>query len=251
MTEPALPPGPRLGILGVYRGVEDAPALAPRQGVLVPYRRGRVELNPALNPLALRDLKGFSRIWLIFWTDRATTWKPLVLPPHRTKRRGVFATRSPYRPNPLGLSAVALLGVDGHVLHVSGADLLDGTPILDIKPYLPWADSFPEAETGWVAEENAVAKTYSVIVEDGAEADLARAEQRTGKALRELLVDQLSLAPTLSKAKRIRRMTDASVPDAVWVFAFRTWRFHYRITETTVRIHLVVEERAHAGQLTP
>lgn len=104
-------------------------------------------------PEALADLAGIERIWVVSWLDRGGTWAPSVRPPRGTRqRRGLFATRSPDRPNPIGLSAVRLLAVDGCDLRVRGIDLLDGTPILDVKPYLPYADAFPDARAGWIDE---------------------------------------------------------------------------------------------------
>ena len=110
------------------------------------------------NPDALRGIEGFSHLWLIWEFSAAVRkeWSPTVRPPRLggNTRVGVFATRSPFRPNPLGLSCVKLEGVElntpeGPVLHVSGADLMDGTPIFDIKPYVPYADCHPEAKEGF------------------------------------------------------------------------------------------------------
>lgn len=103
-------------------------------------------------PEAVADLEGIERIWVLSWLNRSSgTWSPTVRPPRGTReRRGVLATRSPDRPNPLGLSAVQLVRVDGCILHVRGVDLLDGTPVLDIKPYLPYADAFPNSRAGWI-----------------------------------------------------------------------------------------------------
>ena len=133
----------------------------PRQSGLVPSLRGRVVFEPEYrNPEALRGIEGFSHLWLIWQFSRAVreTWSPTVRPPRLggNTRLGVFATRSPFRPNALGLSCVRLEAVEqtdrGPVLVVSGADLLDGTPIYDIKPYLPYADSVPDAVGGFAAE---------------------------------------------------------------------------------------------------
>jgi tRNA-Thr(GGU) m(6)t(6)A37 methyltransferase TsaA len=113
-----------------------------------------LELDPALiPPESLRDLVGVERIWVLSWLDRSGTWGPLVRPPRGARvRRSLFATRSPDRPNPIGLSAVELLRVEGTTLHVRGIDLLDGTPVLDIKPYVPYADAFPTSRAGWIDE---------------------------------------------------------------------------------------------------
>lgn len=131
----------------------------PRQSGLVPGLRGTVVFEPAFrNPDALRGIEGFSHLWLLFQFDRAVRkgWSPTVRPPRLggNRRMGVFATRSPFRPNAIGLSSVRLEEVRqdpvlGPVLEVSGADLVDGTPILDIKPYLPYADCHPDATGGF------------------------------------------------------------------------------------------------------
>jgi tRNA-Thr(GGU) m(6)t(6)A37 methyltransferase TsaA len=100
---------------------------------------------------ALKDLVGIERIWVVSWLHRGGTWSAMVRPPRGTReRRSIFATRSPDRPNPIGLSCVRLVRVDGCNLHVQGIDLIDGTPILDIKPYVPYADAFPDAKAGWI-----------------------------------------------------------------------------------------------------
>jgi tRNA-Thr(GGU) m(6)t(6)A37 methyltransferase TsaA len=113
-----------------------------------------LKLDPALIPeIALRDLQGVERLWVLSLLHRSGTWGPLVRPPRGARaKRSLFATRSPDRPNPIGLSAVRLVRIDGTDLHVRGVDLLDGTPILDIKPYVPYADAFPGSRAGWIDE---------------------------------------------------------------------------------------------------
>lgn len=134
----------------------------PRQSGLVDGLRAEVVFEPEYrNPDALRGLDGFSHLWLIWEFSEAVrkTWSPTVRPPRLggNTRLGVFATRSPFRPNPLGLSCVRLIGMRrgaacGTVLEVAGADLMDGTPIFDIKPYLPYADAHPEARGGFTEQ---------------------------------------------------------------------------------------------------
>jgi tRNA-Thr(GGU) m(6)t(6)A37 methyltransferase TsaA len=113
-----------------------------------------LQLDPARVPEAsLVDLAGIERLWVLSWLHKGGTWAPQVRPPRGLRvRRGLFATRSPDRPNPLGLSAVRLVRIEGLRLHVRGIDLLDGTPILDLKPYVPYADAFPDAKAGWIDE---------------------------------------------------------------------------------------------------
>ena len=132
----------------------------PRQSGLVPELTARIVFEPAYrNPDALRGLEDFSHLWLVwhFSEVRREGWSPTVRPPRLggNTRMGVFATRSPYRPNPLGLSCVRLEHIEWHtpegpVLVVSGADLMDSTPIFDIKPYLAYADSHPDAVGGFI-----------------------------------------------------------------------------------------------------
>ena len=131
----------------------------PRQSGLVPQLRAKIVFEPEFrNADALRGIEGFSHLWLIWQFSAAVreTWSPTVRPPRLggNERVGVFATRSPFRPNAIGLSCVRLEGIAheeglGDVLLVSGADLMDGTPIYDVKPYLPYADAHPEARGGF------------------------------------------------------------------------------------------------------
>ncbi len=134
----------------------------PRQSGLVKDIDSVIVFEPEYrDPSALRGIEQFSHLWLIWQFSQAVRddWSPTVRPPRLggNKRMGVFATRSPFRPNAIGLSSVKLEGIsqtaDGTVLHVSGADLMDGTPILDIKPYLSFTDSHPDATGGFAAEK--------------------------------------------------------------------------------------------------
>ena len=133
----------------------------PRQSGIAKDSVGRIVFEPKFRiPEALRGIEGYSHLWLIWGFHKAEreSWSPTVRPPRLggNKRMGVFATRSPFRPNPIGLSSVRLLGVEttdeGTVLTVGGADILDGTPIYDIKPYLPYTDSHPDAVGGFAEE---------------------------------------------------------------------------------------------------
>ena len=134
----------------------------PRQSGLVDSLRGEITFTPEYRSAdAVRGLEDFSHIWLVWQFSGAVrdTWSPTVRPPRLggNTRMGVFATRSPFRPNPLGLSSVKLEGIEmrpevGPVLLVRGADLMDGTPIYDIKPYIPYADCHPDAAAGFTAQ---------------------------------------------------------------------------------------------------
>lgn len=134
---------------------------APHQGTVVEGTQtgepasATLELAEWLDEKAIQDLKGFERLWLIFSFHLSEGWRSSVKPPRGGPKRGVLATRSPHRPNSIGLSAVELVAIEGKTLHLRGVDLLDGTPVLDIKPYVPYADAFPDAKAGWIDELDA------------------------------------------------------------------------------------------------
>ena len=174
-----------------YRGALGSKFGIPRQSSLAGSLRGRIVFTDKYNVReALRGLEGFSHIWLI-WGFSANKeakgeWQPTVRPPRLGGNTavGVWATRSPYRPNPIGLSCVELLRGDGMELVIRGADLMDGTPVYDIKPYIAYADSFPEAHCGFASE--APGRKLQVVI--SAEIPLD-SRQRT------LLEEVLSLDP--------------------------------------------------------
>ena len=128
-----------------FRYVHDA----PRQAALGSGGEGTIELRRGMQN-CLRDLRGFDRIWVLFHLRYARGWKEMVRPPRDTEKRGVLSTRSPHRPNAIGLSCVRVRDVRGRRIEITGHDLLDGTPVLDVKPYLPYCDAHPDASAGWV-----------------------------------------------------------------------------------------------------
>lgn len=140
---------------------------APHQGTVVEgtetgkLATATLELEEWMDEIVVQDLIGFDRVWLIFAFHLSEGWKDSVKPPRGGPKRGVLATRSPHRPNPIGLSAVELVKIEGRTLHLRGVDLLDGTPVLDIKPYVPYADAFPDARAGWIDELDEKLGRYS------------------------------------------------------------------------------------------
>ncbi len=184
---------------------------------------------------ALRDLEGMDRVWLIWWFHRNADWRPLVLPPRGpAKRRGVFATRSPHRPNPLGLTAVPLLGVAGRTLRLGPCDLVDGTPVLDIKPYVAAYDAFPGARAGWIdATEEAERAPARFTVEFTAGAEQQAGWLRTGwgidftPRLRALLARD----PSPHRTRRIRRRGEGRSE-----ISCGAWRAVFAVEDTRVRI---------------
>jgi len=142
--------------IGILRSPYTRRIDTPHQGTVMEgtetgeFALATLELQDWLDQKVLQDLSGFDRLWLIFAFHRSEGWKSSVKPPRGGPKRGVLATRSPHRPNSIGLSAVELAKIKGRTLHLRGVDLLDGTPVLDIKPYVPYADAFPDAKAGWI-----------------------------------------------------------------------------------------------------
>jgi tRNA-Thr(GGU) m(6)t(6)A37 methyltransferase TsaA len=138
-----------LNPIGVVRSPFKVHEGTPRQPGTGEVRDGEIRLFPGFQN-ALKDLAGFSHVWVVFWFHLSRGWNSQVVPPRDVKKRGLFATRAPHRPNPIGLSVVRLLQIQGLTLRVRGLDMLDGTPVLDIKPYVPYVDAIPDAKAGWL-----------------------------------------------------------------------------------------------------
>lgn len=197
MSELPLPDAFTLSPIGVIESDYPDKFGIPRQPGLAPAARASLVLAPPYDdPLAVRGLEAFSHLWLTFvFHESPTRWTPLVRPPRLggNAKVGVFASRSTHRPNRLGLSLVELVGIDtrrGVRLTLAGADLVSGTPVLDIKPYLPWAESHPEARAGFAPE---APPQLPVAFSDAAHAALA--ERPDGDSLRELIIQVLAQDP--------------------------------------------------------
>lgn len=179
---------------------------APRQPAAAKGTTGRIELlNTAELGHALQDVDSFSHIWVLFWFHRDAKFKPKVTPPRSETKRGVFATRSPHRPNPIGMSLMRLTRIEGHVLHVSDVDLIDGTPIFDIKPYLPYADVAAKAGHGWLDQPVDPRADYAVEFTPVAEAQLKFLEKSGVGFLRERALTSLRLGPAAHPYRRIKK----------------------------------------------
>jgi tRNA-Thr(GGU) m(6)t(6)A37 methyltransferase TsaA len=204
---------------------------APRQpGVLASPPEGIITLFPGSNfEQALEDLEGFERIWILSWFHRNEDWTPKVLPPRSgNERKGLFATRSPHRPNPIGISLCRLLEVRGRTLRVADPDLLDGTPIIDIKPYVPYADAFPESAAGWIdALPPDRERSFAVMVNPvaGRQGAWLRDEHRIH------ILDQASALLASHPSKRTKEVAPGQ-----FVLAIKSWRVWYRVDERTVTI---------------
>jgi tRNA (adenine37-N6)-methyltransferase len=179
----------------------------------------------------LRDLDGFSHIWLLWWFHKVTSWKSSVLPPRGpARRRGVFATRSPHRPNPIGISVVPLISIERNIIHVGAHDLIHETPILDIKPYLPRVDSLPDAISGWVEGIDSRSEPrYTVAFSPLAEEQSAWLRERNISFL-ERAIPILQEDPTPHRTRRIKRSDDH------FIMACGAWRVVFSLINTTIYI---------------
>ncbi|MCP5506829.1 MAG: tRNA (N6-threonylcarbamoyladenosine(37)-N6)-methyltransferase TrmO [Chlamydiales bacterium] len=204
---------------------------APRQPLSTCNSQGTIRLLPHRNyEQAIEDLNGFDRIWVIFWLHLNQNWKPKVRPPRGDRKRGTFATRSPHRPNPIGLSCVELLDVNGLDLIIGSHDLLDGTPILDIKPYLPYCDAFPNAKAGWtnaLQEQHPLAVSWS----EAAESQLNFLATQDGPDIRSSVACRLSYPRDHQSCNRIR-----TLEGNLHELSYKSWRIIFTMTaaETTV-----------------
>jgi tRNA-Thr(GGU) m(6)t(6)A37 methyltransferase TsaA len=137
--------------IGVIRSPHQTAAGTPIQPAYAGDFEGQVIVDQEFER-ALDDIEGFERVWLIYLLDRAGAFRPRIVPYRDTREHGLFATRSPCRPNPMGLSVVDLVAREANVLQIRGVDILDGTPLLDIKPYVPEFDAHPVSKAGWLDE---------------------------------------------------------------------------------------------------
>ena len=204
---------------------------APRQPILARGVEGSIELFSGRNfEQALEDIQGFNFIWVVFWFHLNTTWKPKVSPPRSGLRRGVFATRSPYRPNPIGLSVVNLRKVDGLILSVQSLDILDGTPVLDLKPYIPYTDSLPDANSGWLEAPSDPQPDYAVEFAPLAQEQLAFLKSGFELEIVGRFVDALKLGPEPQAFRRIRKDGPG------YVIAVKDWRARFVSVERTITV---------------
>lgn len=235
---------PRLMLdpIGFVRSRLATKVQAARQPRAAAGMRARIELLPGRNfEHALDDLERWELIWVIFWFHQNPGWRPKVLPPRSTTgRKGVFATRSPHRPNPIGISVVRLERVAGLTLHIRDADMLDGTPVLDLKPYVAYTDAHPGAGNGWLedqkepggagAQPSDPLRGYAVQFDARAEEQAMWIEAHTGLAIGERIRSTLALGPAPHPYRRIRRMGE-------WMqLAVKEWRVRFTVLGTQVRV---------------
>lgn len=205
----------------------------PRQPVFAGENQGVIELCAGRDfEQAVFGLEGFSRIWVTFiFHLNEPPVRPVVMvqpPRYADGRLGVFATRSPHRPNPIGLSCLRLEKIEGCRLHVRGFDLLDGTPVLDIKPYVPICDAFPDAASGWVDSDVAL---YQIQLSPLARAQSEWIHQRLGIRLDRFAHVQLQEDPLNEQRKRIQRDGEQG-----WILFYRDWRILYDVHESSKQV---------------
>lgn len=210
----------------------------PRQGVLAKGNKAVINLIPKNNfEQAIKDLQGFERIWIIYLFHLNNNWKPLVTPPRHTRKKvGVFATRAPYRPNRIGLSCVKLDKVEGLKIYISESDILDGSPIIDIKPYLPYSDSFPNVKTGWV--KSGLENIYQVIVEEKAKKYAEKLFVQENVNLLSYARVQLEFNPTDTTRKRITQSTKKTNDKNNFILAYQKWRINYIVDEKSKKVFI-------------
>ena len=236
MSNSGSEPGLTLRPIGYVRSGKQVKFQTLHQPAESAEERSLVELLPDQDyELALRDLVGFSRIWLVWWFHKNPNWRPLVLPPRGpAQRRGLFATRSPHRPNPLGLTPVKLLGIAKRTLIIGACDLMEGTPVFDIKPYIPAYDSFPESAAGWTDEvddgfDGPPKFTVKLMPVALAQADWLRSKWSVEFTAR--LFELLSRDPSVHRGRRIRRRNESQL-----VIGCGAWQAIFRVTDVEVEI---------------
>lgn len=234
-----LPPSLTLHPIGYLRTRQQVKFQAGHQPATAAEERNELELLDGCGyEQALQDLAGMERVWLLWWFHRNDNWRPLVLPPRgAARRRGVFATRSPHRPNPLGLTSVPLLGVDGRRLLLGPCDLVDGTPIFDVKPYVAGYDAFPNARAGWIdaldAELREPAK-FSVHLSAAATAQAHWLNETWQIDFTPRLVELLSRDPSPHRTRRIRRRHATE-----WEIGCGAWRAVFSVEGKNVCVRVI------------
>lgn len=210
----------------------------PRQGVLAKDSKAIIHLNPKQNfEQAVKDLEGFERIWIIYQFHLNKNWKPLVTPPRHTRKKvGVFASRAPYRPNQIGLSCVKLERVEGLKIFISESDLLDGSPILDIKPYLPYSDSFPDVKTGWAKSD--LAEMYHITFNPKSKNVGEKLKSEKNINIFDYARIQLEFNPTDLSRKRITKVKAQKRKEENYILSYQDWQIHYLVDEVKKKVKI-------------
>lgn len=215
-------------------GVLESEQIEPYQAARQPDELSAsavIKLNSGQNfEQALTDLEGCSHLWIIYIFHKNENWKPLVQTPRSDRKIGVFATRAPYRPNPIGLSLVKLEKVEGLNIYIGPNDILNGTPILDIKPFHPESDVATDAHIDWL--KSATLEKMNITFSPLASEQLEYLENQSDdlSKLKTFVIRQLEYDPTNDKKKRVE------FNHSYWVLAYRTWRIDFIVQDNTVAI---------------
>lgn len=230
---PAQPSVLTLSPIGFVRSPFADRHSAPRQPALAKDTPAQIELLPQAElEHGLSDIEEWSHLWVLYWFHLNAHFRPKVEAPRSERRRGVFATRSPYRPNPIGLSAVALERVEGRILHVRGMDMIDGTPVLDIKPYVPYTDHV-DANSGWLETTGSPkdpGPQFEVDFASEARAQLAWLNEHAALDLEPAIVRILSTGPVPHPYRRIKR------DGAGYRLGLRDWRVRFALDGKRVHV---------------
>jgi tRNA-Thr(GGU) m(6)t(6)A37 methyltransferase TsaA len=206
---------------------------------------------------AIEDLVGWDYVWVLYWMHRAERWRPKVQPPRSERKRGVLSTRAPHRPNPIGLSPMRIVAIHGLSIDVEECDAIDGTPVIDIKPYVPWADAIPDAKTGWLEPPEGARPggerpadprpSWPVEIAERAREQLAWLAEN-GIDLEARLIHALSLGPQPHAYRRIVE------DDRGWRIAVKEWFARFavvgdRIVVTAITTGVKPKNLARAGEI--
>ncbi|MEC9283921.1 MAG: tRNA (N6-threonylcarbamoyladenosine(37)-N6)-methyltransferase TrmO, partial [Bdellovibrionota bacterium] len=211
---------------------------SPTQGTYVENSVAKIVLKAGSNfEQALEGLEDYERIWVIYQFHKNDNWKPKVnVPRLESEKKGVFATRSPYRPNSIGISCVKLLAIKGRELEIAESDILDSSPILDIKPYINYSDSFLTKQPDWL--EKAEEEEFQIFIPEYMQKKIQYLEKVGKLNLRQFIDTQLRFAPLNKDRKRIEILEDTEAGIKAKI-GFRTWRLEYNIDQENLKVFML------------
>ncbi len=210
--------------IGFFHCKQQKPYELARQPVLN-QNEGYIEVHSEYLQ-ALDDIETCPKLWLIYLFHQNPNWKPKVQTPRSRKKIGVFATRAPYRPNPIGISCVDLLRVEKQKLYIKNHDLLDGSPILDIKPYLSYSDAFEDIQPGWIEAQEIFELKFSSLAEE-------QIEFLQLDNFRQFIEAELRERPFDSSRKRLVKIGDR------YQLAYKTWRVQFERIDDCIWVHFI------------
>ena len=224
--------------IGVVKSDLKFKSESPTQGTYVENSEAKIVLNSGSNlEQALDGLQDYERVWVIYQFHKNENWKPMVnVPRLENEKKGVFATRSPYRPNSIGMTCVKLVGVNGREITIAESDMLDDSPVLDIKPYINYSDSFLTKQPDWLdkAEED----EYQIFIPEYLQKKIQYLEKSAKLNLRQFIDTQLRFKPLNQDRKRIEILDDSESGTKAKI-SFRTWRFEYNVDRESLKVFML------------